>query len=204
MQMQLIGHPLDILTSMGARRPMPRTVVPWKPLLCGAVLLASCNAAGPPSRAGLYNLHLTATVRDYAAARYYDCQVTFELDVHVPLPDTFATIADAHVQRSVVLNSGEVSAVDSVVRNVTVWLKRLPRAEPRSASPDSVQVLLGGAISDTIRGFASVGTEGRYEGGWKCAPDVPPHVSADLQEQGYPDGELDPGEWQLFAVYPGE
>jgi hypothetical protein len=67
-----------------------------------------------------------------------------------------------------------------------------------------VQVLLGGTISDTIHGFGAVGSEGNYEGGWKCAPDVPPHVSAELQEQGYPDGELDPGEWHLFAVYPGD
>jgi hypothetical protein len=110
----------------------------------------------------------------------------------------------AAITTRLVLDDGALSPVDSVVRNVTVRLKRLPRAEPGSASPDSVQVLLGGTISDTIHGFGAVGSEGNYEGGWKCAPDVPPHVSAELQEQGYPDGELDPGEWHLFAVYPGD
>lgn len=64
--------------------------------------------------------------------------------------------------------------------------------------------MLSGAIADTIGGFGVGGPDGRYDGGWSCSPDVPPHALAGLRDGGYPDGDLAPGEWHLLAVYPGD
>lgn len=172
-------------------------------LLCGTLLVTSCHTVEPGRRDFAYNLGISALVRDFPGQRYYDCRVTFELDVYVPLPDSFTTVADAHVTRSVVQDSGQTLTADTGVRGVTVRVERLPRAEPSPFSPDSLQVVLAGAIADTIHGIGAGGDEGRYDGGWTCGTAVPPHGSTEPQEHGYPAGQLDPGEWHLFAIYPG-
>ena len=147
-------------------------------------------------------LELVSLTRDFPAQRYFDCRVTFELDVHVPLPDSFTTVADALVRRSIVSNSGSVLTADTVVRDVTVRVERLARADTSAISPDSVQVVLAGALADTIQGVGLGGDEGHYDGSWICGPELPPHGSAELREQGYPDGALEEGDWHLFANFP--
>ena len=174
-------------------------------ILLSALLGASCGRPpGPPDRSGFYNLFLSATLRDFANERYYTCEVGFELDVQVPLPDTFVTVADAHIRRSVVWNEGGQVAVDSVITRIPLRRERLRRAEQISAPPDSVQVTLGGAVADTIYGIGIGGSEGRYDGGWSCLAAIPPHISSELQQQGYPAATITSGEWHIFAVYPGD
>ena len=183
---------------------MPLADTRWVSLLCTTLFASSCHSLVPGERAFAYNLELGSLTRDFPAQRYYDCRVTFELDVHAPLPDTFTTVADALVRRSVVLNSGSVVTADTVVRDVSVRVERLARGDTSATSPDSVQVVLGGAITDTIHGVGFGGDEGHYDGSWTCGPELPPHRTAELQEQGYPDGALDEGDWHLFANFPGD
>ena len=151
---------------------MPLAGTRWGPLLCTAVF-ASCHSFLPDERAFAYNLELGSLTRDFPAQRYYACRVTFELDVHVPLPDSFTTVADAVVRRSVVLNSGPVLTADTIVRDVTVRVERLARAESSATSPDSIQVVLAGAIADTIHGAGFGGDQGYYVGSWICGPGAP-------------------------------
>ena len=172
--------------------------------LLSALLGASCIAPYKTTdRSGFYNLFLSSTFRDFANERYYTCEVGFELDVQVPLPDTVVTVADAHVRRSVVWNEGGQVTVDSVIRGIPLRLERLRRAEQSSTPPDSVQVTLGGGVADTIYGIGIGGSEGRYDGGWSCLTTIPPHISSELQQHGYPAAELQSGEWHIFAVPPG-
>lgn len=67
-----------------------------------------------------------------------------------------------------------------------------------------MQITLGGPLVDTIHGIGFGGPEGRYDGEWMCPVKLPPSVSSDMREHGYPDAELRPGEWHLFAMYGSE
>jgi hypothetical protein len=174
-------------------------------LLVVALFTASCKGPPtPPNRSGFYNLVATATVRDFPAERRYDCQISFELDMHVPLPDTFTTVADAHVRRSVGWNAGGEVAEDSIVRGVVIRLERLRRTDPVPLLTDSVQITLGGGITDTLHGLGTGGSEGWYDGAWSCASTIPPHPRLGLREAGYPPAELEPGEWHMFPFYAGD
>lgn len=174
----------------------------WGALVCAALVTASCHSIEPGNRAFAYNLQLGSLTRDFEAQRQYECQITFELDIHVPLPDSFTTVADAQVRRDVYLNSGEVRSADTVVHDVTVRVARLARDESSAASPDSVEIVLSGAIAESLHGVGFGGDEGRYDGDWICGAEVPPAPSAALQEQGYPEGALEEGDWHLFAIFP--
>jgi hypothetical protein len=168
------------------------------------LLIASCTSE-PPDRSGFYNLFLRATLRDFAAERHYECQVEFELDVRVPLPDTFTTVADAHVRRAVVWNSGRHVAEDSIVRGVVIHLERQRREEFVPPFPDSVEITLTGAITSTLNAVGVGGGDPWYDGvGWSCDPSIPPQPTEALRQGGYPDVEIAPGEWHLFPYYAGD
>jgi hypothetical protein len=173
-------------------------------LLLGATLLTPACTSGPEDRSGFYNLTLIAAVHDFVNQRRYDCQVGFELDVQVPLPDTFTTVADARVRRAVVRNAGIELAQDSTVRGVGIRLERLPREDPPSDLPDSVQITLSGGITDTLHGIGNGAPDGCYDGAWSCASTIPPRPRETLRQVGYPDAEIQPGEWHLFPHYPGD
>ena len=178
-----------------------RTAIP----LVTTLMSTSCDRPhAPPDRSGFYNLFLTSTHRDYAAERYYTCEVGFELDVRVPLPDTFETVADASIRRSVVWNAGGQVAEDLLIRRIPIRLDRLRRAEWTSTPLDSVQITLGGLLADTVHGIGLGGPEGRYDGDWSCPALVPPAISSELREKGYPAGELQPGQWHIYPVYGGD
>ena len=183
---------------------MTPSTVPIALLLSMVLLIVSCTSE-PPDRSGFYNLFLRATVRDFAAERQYECQVEFELDVRVPLPDTFTTVADAHVRRTVVRNAGVLVAKDSVVHDVVIHAERQQREEFVPPFPDSVEITLTGAITSTLNAIGVGGSDTYYDGvGWSCDPSIPPQPTEALRQEGYPDVELAPGEWHLFPYYAGD
>ena len=176
-------------------------------LLLSALLTSSCgDPPGPPERFGFYNLFLSSIQRDFPNQRYYACEVSFELDIKSPLPDSFETVADAHVRRSVQQNSGGQVAEDAVIREIPIRMERLPLAEAGSFPPDSVRITLGGALAGTIYGTGFGGAEGYYDGqeAWSCPVTLPPLPSDALREQGYPAADLDPGDFHVYANFPVE
>jgi hypothetical protein len=146
-------------------------------------------------------LSLNSTFRDFAAERYFTCEVGLELDIRVPLPDTFATVAHAHARRMIAWHAGGEVAVDSLLREIPLWLERLRPSGVSSPFRDSARIVLGGVLADTIGGTGGGGPEGRYDGGWSCATDIPLAISRELREHGYPAAELLHGEWHIFPVY---
>jgi hypothetical protein len=95
-------------------------------------------------------------------------------------------------------------AEEAVLRGIPIHLERLPRTASSSIPPDSVKLVLGGVLADTIHGVGFGGAEGHYDGTWGCPAAIPPVITDNLLERGYPVRELEPGEWHLLQFYGGD